>query len=488
MAQTSSVSHEKVARESVLLNVGGAVAFAAVVAVLAGLLRPQLEGIPLVVAGVILALVPAGFFLLAFIRADRIEPEPRGMIIGVFLLGALLAYGFGQPAIRNVFKVQEWSGGSLWLGLAGAILIAGVIQQFLIYAAVRYSVYHSSEFDERVDGIIYGAAAGLGYATAFNILYVTGNTGVDLGIGALRVVTEALAFASVGGVTGYFIARAKFDKMGPTWLPIGLLFAAVLNGVIDVLLGAAPGLGGGFSFNPWFGLIAAVIIAAVIFYLLFQLIERLHRVTEMGVAAPETSALDKVLIGRGTKDEPEWIVWVVTVALLAAGALIGGSVLSQTRTATTAGMSLTYPARWSRTTEAGTVFAAFDRKGGGFDGPRASMRQVAKAAVLPSETATILDAATNWTLARATELPGYRVLNMAAVKFAGRDAAEVDYAYLLDTPGGPASGAVPSLMRATDTLAPCGDKICVLSFAVPVAEYADQAAAGRELLLGWTIP
>ena len=483
MAQAVPVSHERVARESVLLNAGGAVAFAAIVALLVGFFRPQLEGVGLVAAGLAIALVPAGLFLLAFIRADRIEPEPRGMILGVFVLGAILAYGIGQPAIRSYFKVQEWSGGSLWLELAGAILIAGVVQQFLIYAAVRYSVYHSSEFDERVDGIIYGAAAGLGYATAFNVLYVTGNNGVDLAIGALRVVTEALSFACLGGVTGYFIARAKFDKMGPTWLPIGLLIAAVLNGVIDVLLGAATGLGGGFSFNPWLGLVAAVVIAALIFLLLFRLIERLHRVTEMGVAAPETSVIDKILIGRGTKDEPEWIVWLVAAALLIAGALIGRDVLGQTRTATAAGMSVTYPARWSRTSEPGASIAAFDRKGGGADGARVSAHQVPKADVLVA-SGTILDGATNWTLSRGAELAGYRVLNMAAVKVAGRDAARVDYAYLLDA----SSGAMPSLMRATDTLVPCGEKVCVLSFAAPAAEYAGLSETATDLLAGWTIP
>lgn len=484
MAQASTVSHEKVARESVLLNVGGAVAFAAVIALLAGLLRPQLEGVALVVAGIALALVPAGLFLMAFVRADRIEPEPRGMILGVFALGALLAASIGQPAIRNLFKVQEWASGSLWLELAGGILIAGVIQQFLIYAAVRYTVYGSKEFDERVDGIIYGAAAGLGYATAFNVLYVTGSAGVNLGIGALRVVTEALSFACLGGVTGYFISRAKFDKMGPTWLPIGLAAAAILNGVIDTLLGAAPALGGGFSFNPWLGLIAAVIIAAVIFFLLFRLIERLNRVTEMGVAAPETSVIDRVLIGRGTRDEPEWVVWVVAVALIGAGALMGNAILSQTRLGTGGGMGVVYPARWSRLSEAGTVFAAYDRKGGGADGARVTLRQAPKADVLPASSTTLLDGATNWTLARGAELAGYKVLNLSAAKVAGRDAARIEYAYLLDT----SPGTLPSLMRAIDTLAPCGEKICVLSFAAPAAEFLTEAAAHRALLDSWTIP
>lgn len=485
MTKALKISHAKVAREGVLLNVAGAVAFAVLMAVVAGALKLRLEGTPLIIAGLVLALVPAALFLLAFMRADRIEPEPRGLVLGVFFLGALLAYAIGQPVIRDVFKVQNWSGDSLWLELAGAILIAGVVQQFLIYAAVRYTVYNSSEFDERVDGIIYGAAAGLGYATAFNVLYVTGNSGVDLGIGALRVVTEALAFASLGGVSGYFISRARFDKMGPTWLPIGLIFAAVLNGVIDVLLGAAPMLAGGFSFNPWYGLIAAVIISGVIFFLLFRLIERLHRVTEMGVAAPESSALDAVLIGRGTREEPEWIVWVVAAALIAIGLLIGSSVLGQTRVGSGSGMSVTHPARWSRASEAGAAYAAYDRRGGGLSGSRVALRQVLRSEVMPVASMSLSDAGTNWSLSRNAQLAGYKVLNQGAVKVNGKDGVKIEYAYLLDTP----SDVMPTLMHAEDTLVPCGaETLCVLSLSSATDDFAAQADLRGALTRSWVTP
>ena len=111
------------------------------------------------------------------------------------------------------------------IAITGSILVGGLITQFLLYAAVRYSVFNSSEFDQRIDGIIYGAAAGLGYATMQNIQYVVGNGGVNLGIGALTIAVEALSLASLGGISGYFLGRAKFDKMGALWLPLGIALA-----------------------------------------------------------------------------------------------------------------------------------------------------------------------------------------------------------------------------------------------------------------------
>ena len=78
-----------------------------------------------------------------------------------------------------------------------------------------------------------------------NIQYVVGNYGVDLGIGAMRVAVEALSLASLGAISGYFLARAKFDKMGPLWLPIGMAIAATLDGLVDFALDRVPTLGSG---------------------------------------------------------------------------------------------------------------------------------------------------------------------------------------------------------------------------------------------------
>jgi protease PrsW len=264
-----------------LVTIGAGVIFAAVLAALFHFADIQLEGIGLIAAGVIMALVPAGIWLLAFYQQDRLEPEPKHLVLGVFILGALVAAAVGQPLIRDVFRVQEWSGNNILVGLLSSILIVGFIQEFLKYAAVRYTVFGSSEFDERVDGIIYGAAAGLGYATLLNLQYVIGNEGVDLGVGAMRVVTSALAQASFAGVTGYFIARAKFEQMGPFWLPAGIALAAVLNGVVSYALGEVTTLFG-FEFNPWYGLVVAVIVAGATFAVLFTIIRRLNAASASG--------------------------------------------------------------------------------------------------------------------------------------------------------------------------------------------------------------
>jgi RsiW-degrading membrane proteinase PrsW (M82 family) len=278
-AQYRNLAREnRAAAGPLLLTVGAVVVFAAIVAAIFGLSTLKLEGTGLYIAGIIMAVIPAIIWLVAFYSQDRLEPEPKSLVIGVFLLGALLAVGVGQPLIRNFFGVQNWTGNNLGVDLLAAILIVGFTQEFLKYAAVRYTVYYAREFDERVDGIIYGAAAGLGYATLLNLQYIVGNGGVDMVVGVMRVVTLALAHASFAGISGYFIGIAKFERKGPFWLPLGVTIAAVLNGVVSFLLGQVTRIGG-FSFNPWYALIVAVVVAGLTFYLLFIIIRRLNAAT-----------------------------------------------------------------------------------------------------------------------------------------------------------------------------------------------------------------
>lgn len=236
--------------------------------------RDSLAGPALILVGLLLALVPAAIWLVVFYLQDRAEPEPKHYVLGVFVLGLLLAAAVGQPLIR-AFDVNEWASGSLALRLVAGICVIGITQEFLKYAAVRYSVFGSAEFDERIDGIIYGAAAGLGYATYLNVDYVLSNGGVDLGIGAVRIAVIALAQASFAGITGYFLGRAKFENRGPFWLPAGLLLAAVLNGVVTTLLSEITR--SGLRPTPLNGLIFAALLAAITFVVLFAIMRRSSR-------------------------------------------------------------------------------------------------------------------------------------------------------------------------------------------------------------------
>jgi RsiW-degrading membrane proteinase PrsW (M82 family) len=243
----------------------------ALIAFLAGQLGP-LDSTLLIVVGVILAIVPSAVWLYFFYRQDRLEPEPKAKLAAVFLLALLLTSALGVPLINNWFQVRVWASADTITSLLASILIVGFTWQAIAYAAVRLVVYDTPEFDERMDGIVYGTVAGLGVATLLNLNYVLANGGVALAPGVIQVVTTALAQASFSGLMGYFMAEAKFEHKPVWWVPLGLFIAAVLNGLFSWLLSEVSA--SGLTVNPWRSLILGMVVAVAVFALLLALMRR----------------------------------------------------------------------------------------------------------------------------------------------------------------------------------------------------------------------
>ncbi|NOH00807.1 MAG: PrsW family intramembrane metalloprotease [Chloroflexi bacterium] len=277
MSEAKGIHERKhVWRDEILLIVG-LIVFVGIVYAVDGAVQPVFTNTTLLLTGVFLALVPAAIWLIFFYMQDRAEPEPKGFVLGVFALGALLAAAVGIPVVENLFRVSHWLRADTLTIIVGGILVVGFTQEFLKYAAVRYSIYNSDEFDEPTDGVIYATAAGLGYATVLNINFVVSNGGVDLGAGIIRIAVVALAQAAFSGITGYFLGRAKFESEQIWWMPLGITLAAVFNGVFNWLQGVVtrPTITlSGASTNTGLGLALAAVVALATTGVILWLVRR----------------------------------------------------------------------------------------------------------------------------------------------------------------------------------------------------------------------
>ena len=254
-----------------IIQIVGVGVVSAIVAFLAGLLGP-IEGTTLIVVGVILAIVPSAVWLYFFYRQDRLEPEPKTRLAAVFLLALLLTDALGLRIINEWLQVPIWSSADTITSLLASILLVGFTWQAIAYASVRLVVYNTPEFDERMDGIVYGTVAGLGVATLLNLNYVIANGGVALAPGVIHVVTTALAQASFSGLLGYFMAEAKFEHKPFWWVPLGMVIAAVLNGLFSWLLSEVSA--SGLTVSPWRSLVLGIVVALAVFTLLLALMRR----------------------------------------------------------------------------------------------------------------------------------------------------------------------------------------------------------------------
>lgn len=260
---------------SVLLQVVGMALFALIVAVLANLLG-DLTDAGRIVLGLFLAIVPTVLWLLYFYRQDRLEPEPKAHLGLVFFAALLLTDVIGRRVINDWFRVADWASYNAWTSLAASVLIVAVTYTAIVYVSIRL-VYATKEFDERMDGVVYGTVAGLGVATLLNLRYIIDNQGVELAPGVVRTVTTALAMASFGGLLGWFMAEAKFTHRPTWWVPAGFALTAALNGVFSWLIGeiAAAGL----TVEPWRSLALGLTVALATFLALAYLMRRATEVT-----------------------------------------------------------------------------------------------------------------------------------------------------------------------------------------------------------------
>jgi len=211
----------------------------------------------------LLSAIPA-LALAAYVYvADITESEPLDLLVGTFILGVLFA-GFAG-IVNSIFGPQLRT-----LGLIGFVLffylVVAPVEETVKWLAVRLYAFRSRDFDAVVDGAVYGAMAGLGFATIENALYITqqfDGTGNALGAGVagalgligigkiIGVGGEITAFRALAGpghviysaFAGYYLGLAKFnpDRAGPIVVK-GLLIAALIHATYNTLVSIVPGV------------------------------------------------------------------------------------------------------------------------------------------------------------------------------------------------------------------------------------------------------
>ena len=257
----------------------GFVVIAWLVELVAGLHEPVNLG-PLLAA--FMAAIPAAFWLGFFYLMDRHEPEPKQLVIGVAVLGALVAAPLAdflqyQAVPPLALEVPGISALSLDR-VVYAVLIVGLAQEMCKYAVVRYTIYMSSEFDEPMDGIVYMMACGTGFAVWINYHRLSGQGHqVILSTAAAKAVVTTLAHASFAGALGYVMGRAKFSRraapLRAVLVLLGLLGAAVLNGQFTIVESWV--IQSGMAQHPWRGVLYATLCATAVFAVIWVASQKL---------------------------------------------------------------------------------------------------------------------------------------------------------------------------------------------------------------------
>jgi len=234
----------------------------------------QLHGIFLVVIPLLIGVVPGLIWLYFFYHKDKYEKEPILVLIGVYVLSAVIAYAVSHQLESFIRAKLNYGLEPLEL-LFQSVFIYACLQELIKFLVLRYSIYHSVEFNEPADGIIYGATIGLGFATAYNTDYLYSLSGsLNLGVVITRVIEFYLIQASFTGVLGYFFGKAKFNantKKQEKLVVKGFLFAVLLNGSYRFILEMIRGN----EFVAWRNIAISSFYVLLVFVLLNILLKKL---------------------------------------------------------------------------------------------------------------------------------------------------------------------------------------------------------------------
>ncbi|HEY3291568.1 MAG TPA: PrsW family glutamic-type intramembrane protease [Anaerolineae bacterium] len=430
--------HRKNVVVSDIIAFAALVIFVAIVVVVDRWLKPVLDGSLLLVIGVVLALIPALLWMYMFYQLDSAEPEPVTDVAKIFIVGLALASAIGIPLTDQLFRIHDWLYRDVLTTALGSIFIIGGVEAFIVFATVRFFIYDEPEFDERADGVIYGTAAGLGYATALNLQFILANYGVALGSGEIFVAETALAHAAMGGLLGYFLGKAKMQHEPVWWLPIGFVVAMALNGLIYIVRGQVEEASSSALFAvgqlPSFtALLLSGLLAIVVSGIVAYLIRRDVRLTLAGRMPPRAPDAD-VGEARAT-----WMVVRTFALMLVIGVLVWNGAVNSTVSFDKDGVRGGYPSYFTPSSRPDELLHVTDTQGSG-----------AEFAVIVSPAATgitLQDVATGLTADRASRYAVYKILESSNASVSGAKAWRQHFTYV---DAGGLGRSAPQILQGID--------------------------------------
>lgn len=176
-------------------------------------------------------ILPAVIWLMFWLREDRLNPEPRSILILTFIAG-MIAVPLAIPLERAVNNPNN---------LTNTFILWAIIEEVLKFGAMLLVAWRSGEEDEPIDPLIYMMTAALGFSAAENALFLlspitNGNIIESLITGNMRFVGASLLHTISSALIGVSIAlsfyKAKFTRSFV--ITIGVIGAVALHAFFNI--------------------------------------------------------------------------------------------------------------------------------------------------------------------------------------------------------------------------------------------------------------
>src|SRR3989344_2738113 len=187
-------------------------------------------------------ILPSLTWLFYYLRKD-LHPEPKKMIIKIFLWGAAITVPVFFTQIGLSALLDKTNFNPILTSLIYWFLIISFTEEIFKYLVVKLKAINSPHLDEPTDIVIYMIVAALGFAAVENILYLF--SPVDqLSLNAIVSKTLLISFIRFIGATflhtlasaviGYSLAISYCDEKNRTLEIIsGVAMAVLLHGLYN---------------------------------------------------------------------------------------------------------------------------------------------------------------------------------------------------------------------------------------------------------------
>ncbi len=195
-----------------------------------------------IVLYIIFGVLPSLAWLFYYLRKD-IHPEPKKMILRVFLWGALITIPvfFVQIGLATLLAKTDLN--TIVTALIYWFLIISLSEELFKYLVIRFKVLNSPHLDEPLDIMLYMVIAALGFAALENILYLFAPIGQlsfsdligrTLAISFIRFIGATFLHTLCSAVIGYAVAVSLYDqKNRRIEAALGVIIAVGLHGLYD---------------------------------------------------------------------------------------------------------------------------------------------------------------------------------------------------------------------------------------------------------------
>lgn len=169
---------------------------------------------------------PALLWLFFWLREDRFQPEPRGLLALTFFAGAM-----------SVFLILPMEGVVKSLGIVGTerIFVFAALEELVKFAVVFMIDFNSSYLDEPIDYAIYLITGSIGFAAAENVLFLMEpslqqDISFVVETGTLRFLGATILHSILGALLGLIIGFVFYKKRKTK-----LLFTVAGLGIVIIL-------------------------------------------------------------------------------------------------------------------------------------------------------------------------------------------------------------------------------------------------------------